>query len=476
MSKQTGFYINGKWVEPVGREIMDLVNPATEEKSGELRLGNEQDIERAVAAARAAFAAFSTTSLASRMALIGKIVEIYKTRFADIGESISEEMGAPLLFASKIQAGAGLVHFRQILKVMAEYPFESASGTTCILHEPVGVCGMITPWNWPLNQMACKIAPALAAGCTMVLKPSELTPRASVIMAEILEEAGVPPGVFNMVQGLGPDAGAALSAHEDIDMISFTGSTRAGIAVAKAAAPGVKRVGQELGGKSANILLEDADFAKAVGAGVALCFRNVGQSCNSPTRMLVPNGRMDEVAALAGSAAEPIRVGDPKAADTDMGPVVSKRQWDNIQAHIHGALEQGARLVTGGPGRPDGLEKGYYVKPTIFAGVRPDMTIAREEIFGPVLAIIGYESEDEAIRIANDSPFGLAGYVQSASLERARAAARKLRVGMVHINGAAADPSAPFGGYKASGNGREWGRAGLEEFTETKAILGYEEI
>ncbi len=474
MSEKSGFYINGKWVEPAGSGILELENPANGEKSGELKLGNAQDVENAVAAARAAFAGFAATSLDERIGLIERIIDIYKTRFADIGESISDEIGAPLGFATRFQAGAGLVHFKTILRILGENPFESISGTTCIVHEPIGVCGMITPWNWPLNQMNCKIAPALAAGCTMVMKPSELTPRTSIIMAEILDEAGVPPGVFNMVQGLGPEVGAALSAHDDIDMISFTGSTNAGIAVAKVAAPGVKRVGQELGGKSANILLEDADFENAVRDGVNLCFRNAGQSCNSPTRMLAPGRRMDEVMALARETAEQIRVGNPRDEATTMGPVVSKRQWENIQAHIHSAMEQGATLVTGGPGRPDGLEKGYYVKPTVFAHVTPDMTIAREEIFGPVLAIMGYESEDEAVRIANDSPFGLAGYVQSASLERARAVARKLRVGMVHINGAPADPAAPFGGYKHSGNGREWGRAGLEEFTETKAIMGYE--
>ena len=474
MSRISGLYIDGQWGEPSGGEILELVNPATEEKSGELMLGSRVDMDRAVAAARAAFPGFAATSLATRIDLIGRIIEIYKTRFADIGESICDEMGAPLGFATRFQAGAGLVHFRQILKVLQDNPFETPQGTTRILHEAVGVCGMITPWNWPMNQMACKIAPALAAGCTMVLKPSELTPRTSVIMAEILHDAGVPPGVFNMVQGSGPDVGAALSAHEDIDMISFTGSTGAGIEVARAAAPGVKRVGQELGGKSANLVLPDADFAKAVQDGVSLCFRNAGQSCNSPSRLLVPRDRKDEACALAKTAAEQIRVGNPRHEQTAMGPVVSKRQWEGIQAHINSAMAEGATLIAGGPDRPDGLEKGYYVKPTVFADVTPQMTIAREEIFGPVLAIMSYESEEDAVRIANDSPFGLAGYVQSASLERARAVARKLRVGMVHINGAPADPAAPFGGTKASGNGREWGRAGLEEFMETKAVMGYE--
>jgi aldehyde dehydrogenase (NAD+) len=382
-------------------------------------------------------------------------------------------MGAPLIFATRFQTGAGLSHFKEILRILKSFEFEEQRGTTRVFREPIGVAGMIVPWNWPMNQITCKVAPALAAGCTMILKPSEMAPTAVAILTDILHEAGVPAGVFNLVSGEGPVVGAAMAAHPDIDVLSFTGSTRAGIAVAMAAAPTVKRVGQELGGKSANILLDDVDIEDAVTRGVTLCFRNSGQSCNSPTRLLVPQDRLAEAAEVAARVANSLVVGDPADANTQMGPVVNKVQWKSIQKYIQSGMDEGATLVAGGPGRPEGLDTGFYVRPTVFSDVTPDMTIACEEIFGPVLSIMGYEDEADAVQIANDSPFGLAAYVESADIDRCRAVARRLRVGMVHLNGAVADPSAPFGGYRQSGNGREWGIAGLEEFLETKSVMGY---
>lgn len=476
MTTATGFYINGAWVSPQGGSTLPVVNPATEQEIGQVQCGNTTDVDLAVAAARDAFPAFAETSLADRIALLERIVDLYKSRFDDIGKAISDEMGAPLVFATRFQAGAGLSHFKEILKILKTFEFEEQRDTTRVFREPIGVAGMIVPWNWPMNQITCKVAPALAAGCTMVLKPSEMAPTAAAILTDILDEAGVPDGVFNLVSGEGPVVGAAMAAHPDIDVLSFTGSTRAGIAVAIAAAPTVKRVGQELGGKSANILLDDVDIEDAVTRGLTLCFRNSGQSCNSPTRLLVPKSRLDEAADVAARVANDLVVGDPTDASTQMGPVVNKVQWNGIQKHIHAGINEGATLVAGGPDRPDGLDVGYYVRPTVFSEVTPDMTIAREEIFGPVLSIMGYEDEDDAVRIANDSPFGLAAYVESGDLDRARAVARCLRVGMVHLNGAVADPGAPFGGYRQSGNGREWGIAGLEEFLETKSVMGYAEI
>ena len=473
MTSRTGFYIGGEWVKPAGTRTQPLVNPATEEVGGELILGEQADVDRAVAAARKAFSSYADTPLTERMALLQRIVDLYKSRFDDIGEAISRQMGAPRAFATRFQAGAGLSHFKQVLAILEAHAFEQDLGTTRVMHEPIGVCGMIVPWNWPMNQITCKVGPALAAGCTMVLKASELAPDPAIILAEILDEAGVPAGVFNLIQGEGPVVGAALAAHPDVDMISFTGSTNAGIAVAQAAAPTVKRVGQELGGKSANILLDGIDFDDAVTRGVQLCFRNAGQSCNSPTRMLVPGSRLAEVEAIAERAAGKIRVGHPDEPETVLGPVVSAKQWQSIQRHIELGIDEGATLVHGGPGRPDGLAQGFYVKPTVFSNVTPGMTIAREEIFGPVLSILPYANEGEAIEIANDTPFGLAAYVEAPDLERARAVSRKLRVGMVHLNGAPADPAAPFGGYRHSGNGREWGEHGLAEFTETKAVMGF---
>jgi len=474
MSDRSGFYINGAWVASTGTKTMDIINPATEDAIGSLTLGTASDVDKAVAAARAAFPAFAAMPLADRIDLIKKICDVYKTRFGDIGEAISNEMGAPLPFASKIQAGAGYVHFTEILKVLEHYHFENDVKGARVVREPVGVVGMITPWNWPMNQMTCKIAPALAAGCTMVLKPSEMTPTSAIIMTEILDEAGVPAGVFNMVQGEGPVVGAAMSSHPDIDMMSFTGSTRAGIAVAQAAAPTVKRVAQELGGKSPNVLLDDVDFADAVKRGVRNCFSNSGQSCNAPTRMLVPQGRMDEVLDIARATAEKTKVGDPRAEGTHLGPVVNRSQWDKIQGLIQSGIDEGATLAAGGTGLPEGLNRGFYVKPTVFGNVTPDMTIFREEVFGPVLAITGYSDEEDAVRLANDTLYGLAGYVESGSIDRARKFARQIRAGMVHLNGAGSTPAIPFGGYRQSGNGREWGEHGLDEFFEIKAIIGYE--
>ncbi len=469
------FYIDGAWVTPAVMKTFPVVNPATEEVMYEIALGSQADVDKAVSAARVAFESYSMHSVQDRIALLERIIKGYQARIKEIGAAVSDEMGAPLGFAERLQAGAGLGHLMNTLEVLKAYPFEERLGSAMIVREPVGVVGMITPWNWPLNQIACKVAPALAAGCTMVLKPSEYTPTSALIFAEILHEAGVPKGVFNLINGLGPEVGAAMSAHPGLDMISFTGSTRAGIDVAQRAAPTVKRVTQELGGKSPNIILEDADFQKAVGGGTAHCFLNSGQSCNAPTRMLVPHDRMDEAAAIAKAVAEKTKPGDPRGTDTTIGPVVNRIQWGKIQALIKKGIDEGATLVTGGEGRPADLNKGYYVRPTVFSNVTNDMTIAREEIFGPVLSIIGYKDEDDAVRIANDTPYGLAGYVSSGNVERARRVARRIRAGNVNLNGSLNERTAPFGGYKQSGNGREWGRFGLEEYLEVKAVAGWGE-
>lgn len=468
------FYINGQWVAPSeGGSVRDVINPSTEQPIGKVAMGSAADVDKAVAAARSAFASYSMTAREERMGLIEKILAAYKKRFNEMGATISEEMGAPLSFATRFQAGAGMGHFKTALDVLKDFHFEEKLGSTEVIREPIGVIGMITPWNWPANQIACKVAGALAAGCTMVLKPSEVAPFNAILLAEILDEAGVPKGVFNLVNGDGPGVGTAMAAHPGIDCISFTGSTRAGIEVAIRAAPSVKRVGQELGGKSANILLDDADLQKSVAAGVMAVMRNSGQSCNAPTRMLVPASKMKEAAAIAKATAEGVKVGDPKSDGVDMGPVVSELQWKKIQGYIKKGIEEGATLVAGGPDRPEGLPKGYYVKPTIFADVSNKMTIAQEEIFGPVLAIIPYKDDAEAIAIANDSAFGLAAYVSSADKERAKTVARQLKAGMVHINNAPADSKAPFGGVKQSGNGREWGKFGIEEYLEVKSVMGW---
>jgi len=468
------FYIDGKWVDPAQAHDFPVINPANEQPIATISLGSAADIDRAVAAAKRAFESYSETSLRERLDLLRRIIEVYQSKMEEMATAISREMGAPSSLSRKAQAPAGLAHLLEAVKVLENFKFEELRGSTLMRKEPIGVCGLITPWNWPMNQIACKVAPALAAGCTMVLKPSEFAPLSAYLFAQILDEAAVPPGVFNLVNGDGPTVGAAISSHPDIAMVSFTGSTRAGVAVAVAAAPTVKRVTQELGGKSANILLDDADFEKAVKQGVQECFRNTGQSCNAPTRMLVPRTRMAEVIVAARQASETTKVGDPLAEDTGLGPLASKAQFDKVQRLINEGLEEGAELIAGGPGRPEGINQGYFVKPTVFANVSNDMTIAREEVFGPVLCIIPYEDEDDAVRIANDTPYGLSGFVTSGNKERAVRVAKRLRSGNVHINGARIDFGGCFGGYKQSGNGREWGEAGLEEFLELKAIFGYE--
>ncbi|HPU53186.1 MAG TPA: aldehyde dehydrogenase family protein, partial [Burkholderiaceae bacterium] len=429
------FYIDGAWVDPVTPKSRPVINPATEQPMYDIALGSAADVDKAVAAARRAFETFSQTTREERVALLTRIVDVYKSRMKDIGAAVSDEMGAPIGMAEKAQAGAGLGHIMSTLEVLKTYHFEEPVGSAMVVREPVGVVGMITPWNWPLNQIACKVAPALAAGCTMILKPSEFTPSSALIFAEILHEAGVPKGVFNLINGLGQDVGAAMSAHPGIDMISFTGSTRAGIDVAQKAAVTVKRVSQELGGKSPNIILEDADMQKAVTGGVAHVFNNSGQSCNAPTRMLVPQSKMNEAIAIAKAVAEKTKAGDPRAADTSIGPVVNAGQWEKIQALIKKGIEEGATLVAGGPGRPEGIDKGYYVRPTVFANVTNDMTIAREEVFGPVLTILGFKDEAEAVKIANDTPYGLAGYVSAGTVEHARQVARQIRAGNINLNG-----------------------------------------
>lgn len=464
------FYINGEWVE-LDRPILDVINPATEQAFATIALGTADDVDAAAKAARAAFDGWAASSIDERKQVLSNIIAGMKARAGEIATAISNEMGAPMSLASTAQFGSGMAHFANALEVLENFEFEETRGKVQIVKEPVGVCGFITPWNWPLNQIACKVAPAIAAGCTMVLKPSEVAPLSGYILSEIIAESGLPAGVYNMVNGDGPSVGAAISSHPEIDMVSFTGSTRAGREVAKGAADTIKRVTQELGGKSANIILEDSDFAKSVAGGVSGCLGNSGQSCNAPTRMLVPKARMQEAMEIAKAAAAKATVGDPNDENTRLGPVSSEIQFNKINDLIEKGIAEGAELVTGGPGRPDGLDKGYYVKPTIFGNVTNDMTIAREEIFGPVLCILGYEDDDDAVRIANDTVYGLSGYV-SGEPSHAAAIARRIRTGMVHINGAGPDFNAAFGGYKQSGNGREWGQAGFEEFLETKSLLG----
>ncbi len=475
MQEHLQFYIDGRWVDPVKPAALDVIDPSTEEVIGRISLGSAEDVDRAVKAARAAFPAFSRTTKEERLALLQKISAVYMTRYEELARTISQEMGAPLWLAKAAQAATGIGHLNQTIAVLKDYEFQQMRGTTMIAREPVGVCGLITPWNWPVNQIMCKVAPALAAGCTMVLKPTEIAPLNAIILAEIFHAAGVPAGVFNLVNGDGPNVGAAIASHPDVDMVSFTGSTRAGVQVAIAAAPTVKRVAQELGGKSANVILDDADFEQAIAGGVQGCVMNSGQSCNAPTRMLVPANRHDEAVAIAKTAVASVKVGPASAEGVTIGPVVSELQWNKIQGLIQKGIEEGATLVAGGPGRPDGLDRGYFVKPTIFANVTNDMTIAREEIFGPVLSILPYLDEADAIRIANDTPYGLSGYVTSGNLDRARRVAAQLRTGNVHLNGVGPSFDAPFGGYKQSGNGREWGEFGFEEFLEVKAVLGYEQ-
>jgi aldehyde dehydrogenase (NAD+) len=472
MREYLKFYIDGAWVDPVSPKTLAVENPATEEVCGTISIGSAADVDKAVKAARKAFATFSQTSREERIDLLQRILAEYQKRFGDIAHAITEEMGAPASLAQRAQAPIGIGHIATGLAVLKNFQFEEDRGGTRIVKEPIGVVGMITPWNWPINQIACKVIPALATGCTMVLKPSEEAPFSAILWAEVMQAAGVPAGVFNLVNGTGAEVGAAISSHPGVDMVSFTGSTRAGVEVAKAAAPTVKRVAQELGGKSPNIILEDADFPTAVGGGVRHVMQNSGQSCNAPTRMLVPSKRMGEAMVIAKEAADSTTVGDPNG-NSQIGPVVNKTQWDKIQRLIQAGIDEGATLVTGGPGRPEGLDKGYYVKPTVFANVKNDMTIAKEEIFGPVVSILGYESVDEAVDVGNDTEYGLAAYVSGTDMAKVRQVASRLRAGQVAINGSGGDMMAPFGGYKMSGNGREWGDYGFHEFLETKAVIGY---
>ncbi len=472
MTNQKQFYIDGAWRDPDKANTVDVINPATEQPIAQISLGAAADVDAAVAAARAAFPSYSATTREERLALLDRILDIYKRRSAEFAQTISQEMGAPIKLATAAQAAAGIAHFSHARRALADYAFEHTVSKSLVVREPIGVCALIAPWNWPINQIACKVAPALAAGCTMVLKPSEQAPLSALLLAEVLHEAGVPAGVFNLVNGDGETVGNALSQHPDVDMVSFTGSTRAGIVVAKSAADTVKRVTQELGGKSANIILDDADLKSAITGGVRGCFSNSGQSCNAPTRMFVPRAMLSDAESLARAVVDRIVVGDPASESTSMGPVVSAAQYERVQKLIGAGIEEGATVLVGGLGKPEGLEVGFYVKPTIFSNVTNTMRIAREEVFGPVLVMIPYDTEQEAITAANDTPYGLSGYVWSGSTERALGVARALRTGQVHINGGPVDHGAPFGGYKQSGNGREWGVFGLEDFLEVKAIMG----
>lgn len=474
MREYKQFYINGQWVDPTTANDLDVINPATEEVCAHISLGSEADVDKAVAAAKDAFATFGRSSRQERIELLESCIEAYKKRYMDMADAIREEMGAPVGLATTAQAYTGQGHLEEALRVLRDFEFEEDLGEHRVFKEPIGVCGLITPWNWPVNQISCKVAPALAVGCTMVLKPSEVAPLSAYIFSEIMHEAGVPAGVYNMVNGDGPVVGTALSKHPDVNMMSFTGSTRAGSLVAQNAAPTVKRVTQELGGKSPNIVLDDADLEKAVTGGVMHMFNNTGQSCNAPSRMLVPAAKLAEAEQIAAKVAAAVVVGDPADEATTMGPVVSEVQFNKIQGLIEKGIEEGAKVVVGGPGRPEGIDKGYFVRPTVFSQANNDMTIAREEIFGPVLTMIPYETEEEAIAIANDTPYGLAGYVQGGDMDHARAVASRIRAGNVNINGASGGFNVPFGGYKQSGNGREWGSHGFTDYLEIKAVAGYE--
>ncbi|WP_313675407.1 aldehyde dehydrogenase family protein [Mycolicibacterium sp.] len=471
MREYLKFYIDGQWVDPVELRLLDVENPATEQVCGRIAIGSSADVDRAVSAARAAFVSWSQSTREERLDLLQALLAEYQRRSADLAHAVTEEMGAPPALAAGPQVQMGVGHLVTAIDVLKNFSFEQSRGSTLVVKEPIGVCGLITPWNWPLNQIACKVYPALATGCTVVLKPSEVAPFSGQVFTEIIAAAGVPAGVYNMVHGDGPGVGVALSSHPAVDMVSFTGSTRAGIEVARNAAPTVKRVAQELGGKSPNIVLDDESFTASVAGGVASMMLNSGQSCNAPSRMLVPRARMQEAAAVATATAEQVKVGNP-ADRTAIGPVASRAQFDKIQRLIQAGMDEGADVVAGGPGRPDGLDVGYYVRPTVFANVSNDMTVAREEIFGPVLCILGYEDLDEAVSIGNDTDYGLYGYVSGADLEQARAVARRIRAGTVSINHAI-DISAPFGGYKQSGNGREWGEFAFHDFLEIKGIVGY---
>jgi aldehyde dehydrogenase (NAD+) len=473
MPNTAQFYIDGQWVAPTVARTIDIIDPSTERAFETLAMGSAADVDKAVAAAKRAFPEYSQTTREQRLAWLRALLEAYNERYDDIAAAVSREMGAPITFAREAQAWVGRAHLETSIKALEDFVFVEDRGSTRIVKEAIGVAGMITPWNWPLNQIVVKVAPALASGCTIVLKPSEIAPVSGLLFAEAIHSIGLPKGVFNLVNGDGPSVGQVIAGHSDVDVVSFTGSTRAGVIVAKTAAETVKRVSQELGGKSANIILPDADFANAISQGVDAVMGNTGQSCDAPTRMLVPSQRLNEALEIAKAAAEKWKVGDPRAEGTTMGPVVSKSQFDKVQTLIQKGIEEGARLVVGGPGRPAGLKVGYYVRPTIFGGVTQSMTIAREEIFGPVLSVMSYQSVDEAVEIANDTVYGLAAYVQSTNLDSARAVASRLRAGTVNLNYPSWDTFAPFGGYKQSGNGREYGDFGMGEYLETKAIVGY---
>ena len=475
MTNYNKLYINGDWVNPKGTKKIAVSNPADEKIISEIIFANKDDLDLAVLSAKKAFNSFSTINLEEKIELFNNIILTFKKRLNDLAEIISLEMGAPITLSQKAQAPSGLGHFINTLNVLKKFEFEEVFDTYIVRKEPIGVCGLITPWNWPINQITCKVAPALAAGCTLILKPSEVAPLSSVIFAEILHDAGVPKGVFNLIQG-DSEIGTEMSEHVSIDMISFTGSTRAGVAVAKNSANTVKRVTQELGGKSANIILEDADFEKSIKKGILSCMSNSGQSCNAPSRMLIPIEKMDKAINLAKEISKGIVVGDPKKTETTLGPLVNEIQYNKVKDYIEKGIKEGATLVVGGNGMPDNVDKGFFVKPTIFANVKNSMTIAKEEIFGPVLSIIGYKDENEAIDIANDSEYGLSGYISSSNMKKAISIANKIRTGMVHINYAPVDQKAPFGGYKKSGNGREWGEHGINDFLEIKSIIGINSI
>jgi aldehyde dehydrogenase (NAD+) len=466
-------FIDGEWIRPESTRRAAVIDPSTEEAVSEIALASAADVNRAVAAARRAFPLWAATSVADRAMLLDRIHALILGRAELIAQALSLEMGAAISYARAAQVPFAAEHIRVARDNLTSYSFVAHRGSTAIMHEPIGVCGLITPWNWPAYQITAKVGPALAAGCTVILKPSELSPLSALLLAEIIQDAGIPPGVFNLVNGAGPEVGAALAAHPDVDMISITGSTRAGVLVAQAAAPTVKRVAQELGGKSANVILPDAELSRAVPLGVAAAFRNVGQSCSAPTRMIVPRQRLREVEALAQAAVSQIVVGNPRSVRTTHGPIANRAQFERVQKLIGIGMAEGAPLVCGGPGRPDDLDRGFYVRPTIFCDVHPQMTIAQEEIFGPVLSVICYDSMEEAVAIANDTVYGLSAHVQGGDLKVARTVAAQLRCGQVHINYPAWDPNAPFGGYKRSGNGREYGVEGLEEYLETKSVLGF---
>ena len=471
-ANMTKFYINGAWVEPISAVRMGVENPATEEIVAQVAMGNDADADRAIMAARAAFDGWTVTPVAKRIALLKRILEIYNARAEDFAAAMTMEMGAPKAWARDAQFWAGQVHIEATIKAAEDMAWEYSRGTTRIVHEGIGVCALITPWNWPMNQIACKVAPAIVAGCTMILKPSEIAPLSGILFAEVCHAAGVPAGVFNLVNGDGPGVGTRITSHPEVDMVSFTGSTRAGTLIAAAAAPTVKRVAQEMGGKSANIILPNADLAAAVSAGVNAIMSNTGQSCDAPTRMFVQRSQHDAALAIAKTTAEAIVPGDPLAEGTTMGPLISKVQYDKVQRLIQSGIDEGATLVTGGIGRPAGLNRGWFCKPTIFGDVQNEMTISKEEIFGPVLSVLAYDTVDDAVRMANDSVYGLAAYV-AGPVEDAKPVARRLRAGTVNLNYPDWDTSAPFGGYKQSGNGREYADWGIHDFCEIKGIVGY---